>query len=113
MRDPANLRIVSLLPSATEIIHCLGLGDALVGRSHECDYPSPVKDLAICTAARLNSARQSGKIDKEVKNLVQKALSIYQIETEILEQPQPTHTITHREVKARKTMMFNEFAIYG
>ena len=45
MTDIANLKIVSLLPSATEIIDCLGLTDALVGRSHECDYPPKVKNI--------------------------------------------------------------------
>ena len=94
MSDTANLRIVSLLPSATEIIDCLGLTNALVGRSHECDYPPSVKDLPVCTAARLNSDRSSGEIDKDVKTLLQQALSIYQIQTEVLEQLQPTHIVT-------------------
>ena len=55
MTELATLKIVSLLPSATEIIDCLGLISALVGRSHECDYPPSVKDLPVCTEARLNS----------------------------------------------------------
>jgi iron complex transport system substrate-binding protein len=94
MSDTTNLRIVSLLPSATEIVHCLGLTEFLVGRSHECDYPPSIKDLPVCTAARLNSSRSSGEIDKDVKTLVQKALSIYEIKTEVLEQLRPTHIIT-------------------
>ncbi|MEL6440011.1 MAG: cobalamin-binding protein [Cyanobacteria bacterium J06621_8] len=94
MSDTANLRIVSLLPSATEIVHCLGLGHALVGRSHECDYPPSVKDLPVCTAARLNSGQSSGEIDQDVQTLVQEALSIYKIKTEVLDQLQPTHIVT-------------------
>lgn len=94
MSDTAKLRIVSLLPSATEIIDCLGLTEVLVGRSHECDYPPSVKDLPACTEARLDSNKQSGKIDADVKTLVQQALSIYQIKTEVLERLQPTHIIT-------------------
>ena len=94
MSDTTNLKIVSLLPSATEIIDCLGLTSALVGRSHECDYPDSVKDLPICTIARLNSDLPSGQIDQDVQTLVQKALSIYQIETEVLDQLQPTHIVT-------------------
>lgn len=94
MSDSANLKIVSLLPSATEIIDCLGLTNALVGRSHECDYPPTVKDLPVCTEARLNSELNSGEIDADVQTLMQKALSIYKIKTEVLEQLQPTHIIT-------------------
>ena len=94
MTDPANLRIVSLLPSATEIIDCLGLTPALVGRSHECDYPATVKDLPVCTEARLDSDKKSGQIDADVQSLMQKALSIYKIKIEVLEQLKPTHIIT-------------------
>lgn len=94
MTDTTNLRIVSLLPSATEIIDSLGLTEALVGRSHECDYPPSVKDLPVCTEARLNSDKRSGQIDADVQTLIQKALSIYQIKTEVLDRLQPTHIIT-------------------
>ncbi len=88
------LKIVSLLPSATEIIDCLGLTSALVGRSHECDYPPSVQELPVCTEAKLNSHKNSGEIDADVQTLMQKALSIYKIKTEVLEQLQPTHIIT-------------------
>ena len=94
MTDTANLRIVSLLPSATEIIDCLGLTPALVGRSHECDYPASVKDLPVCTEARLDSNKRSGQIDADVQSLMQKALSIYKIKTEVLEKLKPTHIVT-------------------
>ena len=94
MSDSFDLKIVSLLPSATEIIDCLGLTNALVGRSHECDYPPSVKNLPVCTAARLNSQKQSKEIDADVQTLMQKALSIYEIKTEVLEQLQPTHIVT-------------------
>ena len=94
MTDTANLRIVSLLPSATEIIDCLGLTPALVGRSHECDYPATVKDLPVCTEARLDSNKKSGQIDADVQSLMQKALSIYKIKIEVLEQLKPTHIVT-------------------
>ena len=90
----ASVKIVSLLPSATEIVACLGLSEVLVGRSHECDYPPLVKDLPVCTEARLNSARQSVQIDQDVQTLVQQALSIYQIKIDVLEKLQPTHIVT-------------------
>lgn len=94
MSDTTSLRIVSLLPSATEIIDSLGLTGSLVGRSHECDYPPAVKDLPVCTEARLNSDKKSGEIDADVRTLVREALSIYKIKVEVLQELQPTHIIT-------------------
>lgn len=87
-------RIISLLPSATEIVVALGLMEALVGRSHECDYPSEVGKLPICTEARLNSQRSSREIDADVQSLLQSAVSIYKLKTDVIEQLQPTHMIT-------------------
>lgn len=46
-------RVVSLLPSSTEIVYALGCGDRLVGRSHKCDYPAVVSGLPACTEAKL------------------------------------------------------------
>jgi iron complex transport system substrate-binding protein len=94
MTNTNNLRIVSLLPSATEIVDCLGLTSMLVGRSHECDYPSAVKLLPACTAARLDSHKTSAEIDSQVAQLVQSALSIYEINLQVLEELQPTHIVT-------------------
>ncbi len=89
-----NLRIVSLIPSATEILAALGLTDAIVGRSHECDYPPEIQDRPVCTQARLNANASSAEIHNDVNYLLQSALSIYQIKTDILEQVQPTHILT-------------------
>ena len=89
-----NPRIISLLPSATEIVAALGLSDALVGCSHECDYPPLVKQLPACTSAQLNTHKPSGEIDTDVRSLLNSALSIYQLKIEIIEELQPTHIIT-------------------
>ncbi|WP_373541044.1 cobalamin-binding protein [Chamaesiphon sp.] len=94
MTQLAPLRLVSLLPSATEIIACLGLVDRLVGISHECDYPPEIKDRAICTSARLSTHQSSGKIHQEVDKLLTAAISIYDINLDTLTQLQPTHIIT-------------------
>jgi iron complex transport system substrate-binding protein len=88
------LKIVSLIPSATEILVALGLTDAIVGRSHECDYPPEIKDRPVCTQARLNSHQSSGQIDQSVNDLLKSALSIYDIKVDVLEQLQPTHILT-------------------
>ncbi|MBN3898132.1 MAG: cobalamin-binding protein [Nostoc sp. NOS(2021)] len=90
----SNLRIVSLIPGGTEILAALGLVDAIVGRSHECDYPPEIQNRPICTQARLNSNASSSEINDEVNNLLQSALSIYEIKTDVLEQLQPTHILT-------------------
>lgn len=90
----SNLRIISLIPSGTEILAALGLEGAIVGRSHECDYPPEIQDLPVCTQARLNTNASSSEIDDKVNNLLQSALSIYQIKTDVLEKLQPTHIVT-------------------
>jgi iron complex transport system substrate-binding protein len=92
-----NLRIVSLLPSATEIVAALGLADCLVGRSHECDYPEAVKALPICTAANLDSKASSHEIHRRVTELLSQSLTIYQLDLAQLERLQPTHIITQAQ----------------
>lgn len=93
----SDLRIVSLLPSATEIVAALGLVDVLVGRSHECDYPAQVIQLPICTAANLNAHQSSALIHQQVTELLQSTLGIYRIELTQLEQLQPTHIVTQAQ----------------
>lgn len=92
MKD--DVRIVSLIPSGTEILAALGLTENIVGRSHECDYPEEIQDRPVCTQARLDTHASSGEINDKVNNLLQNALSIYQINTLTLEKLQPTHIIT-------------------
>ena len=63
------MRVASLLPSATEIVCALGFQEALVARSHECDYPPGVEALPSCTAARIDDAATSREIDDRVSEL--------------------------------------------
>lgn len=90
-------RIVSLLPSATEIIAVLGLTDFLVGRSHECDFPTQVKALPVCTEPRFNPAGTSSEIHDRVTAVLQSALSVYRVKTEVLQELQPTHILTQAQ----------------
>ncbi|HXO85853.1 MAG TPA: BtuF-related (seleno)protein, partial [Gemmatimonadales bacterium] len=61
-------RIVSLLPSATEIVCALGLEDRLVGISHSCDYPPNIVHLPRLSRTRVNlDGRSSGEIDAAVR----------------------------------------------
>jgi len=100
MTTSNSLRIVSLLPSATETVAALGLTDCLVGRSHECDYPPEIQSLPVCTEAQLNSQKSSAGINEDVQALMQSALSIYELKTDVLEQLQPTHIITQDQCDA-------------
>lgn len=93
--DP--LKIVSLIPSATEIVAFLGLTDRLVGRSHECDYPAEVLALPVCTEPKFNPEGTSGEIHDRVTDLLQSALSVYRVKTDRLEQLQPTHILTQAQ----------------
>jgi len=74
------VKIVSLLPAATEIVSALGLADALVGRSHECDWPEDVSDLPALTKARVDSSLPSAELDAEVRRIVQQRLPIYMLD---------------------------------
>ena len=58
-------RIVSLLPSATEIVCALGAADRLVGISHECDYPEDVAGLPVLTAPRIDPGRPSDALHRD------------------------------------------------
>ncbi|MGA2712279.1 MAG: cobalamin-binding protein [Bryobacteraceae bacterium] len=87
-------RIVSLLSSATEMVHALGALDLLVGRSHECDYPPSVRSLPSCTKPLIDVDADSRSIDEQVKNSARSALSIYEVFDDVLERLQPTHILT-------------------
>ena len=92
--EDSNPRIISLIPSATEILAALGLTNKIVGRSHECDYPPEILNRPVCTSARLNTDAPSGEIHSKVNYLLQSALSIYQLQIDVIEKLQPTHIVT-------------------
>jgi iron complex transport system substrate-binding protein len=91
------MRIVSLLPSATEIVCGLGLGDALVGVSHECDWPPQVVGLPVVTEPKIDPAGTSTEIDSAVRRLVTDGLSVYRIRTDILAALQPDLIVTQEQ----------------
>ena len=73
-----GMRIVSLLPSATEIVANLGLLDSLVGRSHECQWPAEVGVVPVVSASRIDSAALDGRqIDAAVGDAVAKGGALY------------------------------------
>ncbi len=92
-----DLRIVSLIPSATEIVAALGYGEYLVGRSHECDFPKAVLDLPVCTEPKFDPVGSSEEIHTRVSELLASALSVYRVKTEVLADLKPTHIITQAQ----------------
>ena len=74
------MRIVSLLPAATEIVAALGLRDCLVGRSHECDHPDDVRELPALTKARIDPSLPSAELDAQVRRIVAQRLPIYMLD---------------------------------
>jgi iron complex transport system substrate-binding protein len=95
-------RIVSLLPSTTEIACALGFEAELVGRSHECDHPPGVAELPVLTQPKLDVAASSREIDDRVKALVRDGLSVYRVDAERLRSLDPSIILTqdHCEVCA-------------
>ncbi|QJD94772.1 cobalamin-binding protein [Mucilaginibacter robiniae] len=87
-------KIISLLPAATEIVCALGLEAQLVGRSHECNYPFSVKHLPACTRDRIGTDLNSGAIDRRVKTLLTDALSVYEVNREVIKELKPDVVIT-------------------
>ena len=90
-------RIVSLISSATEIVHALGQLPNQVGRSHECDFPPEVAALPVCTRPTIDIHADSREIDRAVKDRVRNALSVYDVFDDVLERLQPTHIITQTQ----------------
>jgi iron complex transport system substrate-binding protein len=89
------MRICSLLPSATEIVGSLGLADALVAVSEECDWPPQVRGLPVVTASRVDTARMSSlEIDRAVREAVGDGRPLYAIDRELLEALAPDLILT-------------------
>ncbi len=78
-------RIVSFLPSATEMACALGLSDQLVGVTHECDYPREVKGKPVVVRNFLPiDSLSQGEIDAAVSQRMRDGLSLYQVDEELL-----------------------------
>ncbi len=88
------MRIVSLLPSATEIVCELGLRDRLVGVTHECDFPSCVRDLPKVTRTLIPQDASSCEIDALVRERLKKDKALYSLDMPTLEQLRPDLIVT-------------------
>ena len=90
-------RIVSLIPSGTEIVSALGGADRLVGRSHECDYPALVRSLPVCISPKFDPSASSLEIDRSVRALIENALSVYRVHEKTLKTLRPDVIVTQSQ----------------
>jgi iron complex transport system substrate-binding protein len=88
------MRIVSLLASGTEIVCAVGAGDALVGRSHECDNPAWVRTLPACTHPAFDVTGSSRAIDTEVRRRVKAGEPLYIVDANLIQRLAPDLLIT-------------------
>ena len=88
------MKIVSLLPSATELVCGLGLRDHLVGVSHECDYPPSVVGLPILTSSRIPQGLESGEIDRLVTDQLKNDEALYDLVMDPLISLEPDLIVT-------------------
>lgn len=88
------MRIVSLLPSATEIIYALGLGEYLVARSHECDYPPEAQSVQTITYSLIPPDLPSRDIDRVVSETLMTHATLYGLNLELLQELEPDLLIT-------------------
>ena len=91
------MKIVSLIPSATEIIFALDLCENLVGISHECDYPKEILKLPKLTTSRIKTEQSSLKIDYDIKKILEKSLSVYEVKSDLLRKLDPDVIITQSQ----------------
>ena len=87
-------RIVSLLPSATEILYALGLEERVVGVTHECDYPERARAKPHLTASALPSAADSAEIDRHVRASLHAGSSLYALDADLLASLAPDLIVT-------------------
>jgi len=88
------MRIVSLLPSATEILYALGVGDQVVGVTHECDFPPEAASKPAVIRPRVDPTAAPAEIDRQVSELVARGESIYAVDADLLASLAPDLIVT-------------------
>jgi len=88
------VHIVSLLPSATEVLFALGLGEQVAGVSHECDYPPAARQKKVVIHSRIPAGISPGEIDCAVREFVARGESLYAVDADALQALAPDLIIT-------------------
>src|SRR5437879_2549672 len=88
------MRIVSLLPAATEILYAVGAGNAVVGVTHECDFPPEAAKKPALIRPRVDPSALPAEVDRQVRELVGRGENIYALDTELLLRLQPDLIVT-------------------
>jgi iron complex transport system substrate-binding protein len=88
------MRIISLLPSATEILYALGVGDQVVGITHECDFPPEAAGKPALIKPRVDSTAAPAEIDRQVSELIARGESIYAVDADLLASLAPDLIVT-------------------
>lgn len=88
------MRVVSLLPAATELLGAIGAADLLVGRSHECDYPPEIHSVPALTAQFIDAAAGSAAIDQAVQERLGSGDDLYALDAERLRALHPDLILT-------------------
>jgi iron complex transport system substrate-binding protein len=88
------MRVCSLLPSATEILFALGLGDSVVGVTHECDFPSEAAKKPALIRPRVDPNAAPADLDRQVTELVKRGESIYAVDADLLRSLSPDLIVT-------------------
>ncbi len=88
------MRIVSLLPSATEILFALGFDHEIVGVSHECDFPLRARTKSVVIRSRIPKDAFPGEIDRIVRDYISRGESLYAVDAEVLKELAPDLIVT-------------------
>lgn len=88
------MRIISLLPSATEILFALGLGDQVCGITHECDFPSEARAKRVVVRSKLPHDLSSAEVDRVVSEHIRRGESLYAVDPEALREIAPDLIVT-------------------
>ena len=88
------MRIASLVPSATEALFALGLGEQVVGVTHECDHPAPARELPQLTRSVIPEGLSAAQIDERVREVTARGESLYRLDEELLGELAPELIVT-------------------
>ena len=88
------MKICSLLPSATEILFALGLGDQVAGVSHECDFPPEARSKPILIKSRVSLTESAAEIDRQVRGFLERGESLYSVDFDVLAAIEPDVIVT-------------------